>query len=56
MVYMSDENKASKKCSGFKKTLPKPSGVESELGWMVWEIQEFRHLVIFLETVHLKKG
>ena len=31
MVYMCDENKASKKCSGFKKTLPKPSGVESEL-------------------------
>ena len=31
MVYMCDENKALKKCSGFMKTLPKPSGVESEL-------------------------
>ena len=25
------------------------------LNWMVWEIQEFQHLVMFLETVHLKK-
>ena len=32
MVYMCDEKKASKKCSGFKKTLPKPSVVEFELG------------------------